>query len=228
MGIFDKIFGKKKLNHNSETNKNNELNVGDTIISTDLNSGYKIIRSLNEEQKESIEKSTLLLRTGQLFMHYQDNNLESHDRNDPEWQNQMIFFWKAEEPFPKKSLPPHFEKFDKKYFLFQGDISALSLKVGEAIPWFGQPGLGEKHVCELHGESVTIPELHQQKLVEYVEKVDLTNTNLALLSDKEHYFFLIDDRITPFYNGSFYLEGKPVSISTAYSIGGIHLMKKTV
>ena len=59
------------------------------------------------------------------------------------------------------------------------------------------------------------------------EQVELTNNNLDILTNKEEYFFLIDDRITPFQNGSFYLRGNPISIDLAYSIGGIHIIKKT-
>ena len=159
-------------------------------------------------------------------MHYWTDNLVCTDRNDPEWQNKVMFFWKAEETFPKKSLPPQFETFKTKYFLFCGDTSKISLQVGQAMPWFGMPGLGEKHVCELNGRKVTIPELYELGLVEYVEQVDLTTDNLDILTDRELYHFLIDDRIAPFRNGNFYLKGKPIPIDVAYSIGGIHIIKK--
>lgn len=94
------------------------------------------------------------------------------------------------------------------------------------MPWFGMPGLGEKHVCELNGRKVTIPELYELGLVEYVEQVDLTTDNLDILTDRELYHFLIDDRIAPFWNGNFYLKGKPIPIDVAYNIGGIHIIKK--
>lgn len=217
MGLFDKIFGKKA---NSETL---QLQQGDTFIST----GNDImVRTLTDEQKESIDKSTILLRTGQLYMHYWTDNLICTDRDAPEWQNKVMFFWKAEEPFPKKSLPPEFETFKTKYFLFCGDTSRISLQVGQAMPWFGMPGLGEKHVCELNGQKVTIPELHKLGLIEYIEQVELTTDNLDILTNREDYFFLIDERITPFQNGSFYLNGKSIPIDLAYSIGGIHIIKK--
>jgi hypothetical protein len=203
------------------------LEKGDTFISTGDNVGYKIIGNLTDEQKEKIEKSTILLRTGQLYMHYWTDNLICADRNDQEWQNKVMFFWKAEEPFPKKSLPPYFETFKVKYFLFEGDTSKISLKVGQAMPWFGMPGLGEKHVCEMNGEKVTIPELHKLGVVEYIEQVELTNENFEILTDKENYLFLIDERLTPFRNGNFYLNGQPIPINVAYSIGGIHIIKKT-
>jgi len=230
MGIFDKLFGKKQIEDNSQNVKNKQtvrLEKGDTFIATGDKVGYKIIRTLTDEQKELIEKSTILLRTGQLYMHYWTDNLICKDRNDQEWQNKVMFFWKAEEPFPKKSLPPHFETFKVKYFLFQGDTSKISLKVGQAMPWFGMPGLGEKHVCEMNGENVTIPELYELGVVEYIEQAELTDKNFEILSDKENYLFLIDERLTPFRNGNFYLDGQPIPINVAYSIGGIHIIKKT-
>lgn len=227
MGFFDKLFGKKQTNDNSETNETTQLKEGDKFVSTGDNVGYKIIRELTDEQKNRIESSIILLRTGQLYMHYWTDNLVCTDRNDQEWQNKVMFFWKAEEPFPKKSLPPIFESFEIKHFLFQGDTSNISLQVGQAMPWFGMPGLGEKHVCEANGEKLTIPELYKMGIVEYIEQVELTDKNLNILTDKENYFFLVDERITPFHNGSFLLQGKPISISLAYSIGGIHIVKKS-
>lgn len=200
---------------------------GEAFVSAGDEYAFKIIRPLTEEQKAAIDKSTILLRTGQLYMHYWTDNLVCPDRNNPEWRNKVMFFWKAEELFPKKSLPSEFETFKTRYFLFTGDTSGISLKVMQATPWFGMPGLGEKHVCEVNGQEITIPELNKLGLIEYVDQVVLTSENLSVLTDRENYFFLIDDRITPFKNGVFYLQNKPVSIDMAYSIGGIHLIKNT-
>jgi hypothetical protein len=230
MRFFDKLFGKKQAENNSQNEDKTQtvkLKKGDTFISTGDNVGYKIIRSLTDEQKEKIEKSTILLRTGQLYMHYWTDNLICIDRNDQEWQNKVMFFWKAEEPFPKKSLPPNFESFKVKHFLFDGDTSKISLKVGQAMPWFGMPGLGEKHVCEMNDEKVTIPELNKLGIVEYIEQIELTKENSDILTDKENYLFLIDERLTPFHNGNFYLNGQPIPINIAYSVGGIHIIKKS-
>ncbi len=229
MRFFDKFFGKKQAENNSQ-NVNEiqtvKLEEGDTFISTGDNVGFKIIRSLTDEQKERIEKSTILLRTGQLYMHYWTDNLICTNRNDQEWQNKVMFFWKAEEPFPKKSLPSNFEIFKVKHFLFQSDTSNISVQVGQAMPWFGMPGLGEKHVCEINGEKVTIPELYKLGNIDYVEQVKLTSENFEILTDKENYFFLIDERLTPFHDGNFLLNGKSIPINIAYSVGGIHLVKK--
>lgn len=118
-------------------------------MSVNNNSAYKIIRPLSNEQKESVEKLTILLRASQLYMHYWTDNLVCKDPNDQAWQNKVMFFWKAEEPFPKKSLPPEFETFKIKYFLFKEHTSNVLLRIGQAMPWFGMPGLGEKHVCKM-------------------------------------------------------------------------------
>ncbi len=234
MGFFDKLFeglfGKKPAENSSQDANETqtvELKKGDKFISTGANAGYRVIRELTDEQKERIEKSTILLRTGQLYMHYWTDNLICTDRNDQEWQNKVMFFWKAEEPFPKKSLPPDFKTYKEKHFLIQGDISNVSLQVGQAMPWFGMPGLGEKHVCSISGEKVTIPELYKLGMIEYIEQVELSTNNFDILTDEDNYYFLINERLTPFCNGNFYLDGQPIPINVAYGIGGIHIIKKT-
>jgi len=105
-----------------------------------------------------------------------------------------------------------------------GEVFGLAEKLGASV---GMPGLGEKHVCEINGEKVTIPELNKLGLVEYIEPIELTNDNLNILTNKEDYFLLIDERITTFQNGNFYLKDKPIPIDIAYSVGGIHIIKKT-
>ncbi|HSD07625.1 hypothetical protein [Flavobacterium sp.] len=230
MGFLDKLFGKKQTEYNSQNLAETEtvqLEKGDTFISTGDNYGYKVIRQLTEEQRESVDKSTILLRASQLYMHYWTKNLVCTDLNDQEWLNKVMFFWKAEEPFPRKSLPPVFETFEIKNFLFVGDTSNISLQTAQAMPWFGMPGLGEKCVCEINGQKITIPELNKLGMVEYVEPVELTDDNLDILTNREDYFFLIDERITPFKKGNFHLKDKPIPIDVAYSIGGIHIIKKT-
>ncbi|ANO48525.1 hypothetical protein B0A78_09140 [Flavobacterium columnare NBRC 100251 = ATCC 23463] len=229
MGFFDIFFKKKQAVTNLKNSKKTQdvqLNKENTFVSTVDHLKHKIIRSLTNEQRERIHKSTILLQAGQLYMHYWTDHLVCKNPNDPEWQNKVMFFWKAEEPFPKKSLPPIFETFKTKHFLFVGDTSKISLQIGQAIPWFGMPGLGQKHSCEMNGQKITIPELNKIGLVEYIEPVELKDDNLDILSDKDNYFFLIDERITPFQNGNFLLNGIPIPIDVAYSIGGIHIIKK--
>jgi hypothetical protein len=230
MGLFNKLFGRKQTSdsiQNPSLIKAVQLQKGDTFFLTGDNNGFKIIRPLTEEQKQKVNESTILFRTGRLYMHYWTDNLVCTDRNDPEWQNKVLFFWKAEESFPRKSLPPVFETFKVRHFLFSGDTSNISLKAAQAMPWFGMPGLGEKHVCELNGGEVSVPELYELGLVEYVEAVELTTRNLEVLTDHENYMFLVDERITTFQSGSFYLNGNSVPIDIAFSVGGIHIIKIT-
>lgn len=229
MGFFDKLFKNKKLDNDSKQVSETgslRLEPGDTLISAGDDYVFKVVVPLTEEQKESINKSTLLLRANQLYMHYWTGNLVNEDPANQEWQNTVMFFWKAEEPFPKKSLPPVFETFETRNFLFAGDTSQISLQVGQVMPWFGMPGLGEKHVCEIDAQKVTIPQLNKLGLVEYVEQVKLTDGNLEVLTNREEYFFLMYSRVVVFKENNFYLKGKIIAIDTAYSIGGIRLMKK--
>ena len=226
MGLFDKLFGKKETKDAADT-QTVQLKKGDTFISTGDNFGYKVIRQLTDEQKERIDKSTIQLMPTQLYMHYWTDNLLCENPNDQEWQNKVMFFWKAEEAFPKKALPQIFETFKVKNFVIVGDTSNISLQVGRAMPWFGMPGLGEKHFCEINDQKTSIPELNKLGIVEYVEPVELTNNNLDILTNRDDYFFLVDDRITPYQNGNFFLKGKPIPIEVAYSVGGIHIVKKT-
>ncbi len=228
MGLFEKLFGKKKSTDFSQNlTTNDHLEKGETFISNGDNYGFKIVTQLTDEQRQALENSSILLKTGQLYMHYWINNLVCTDPNNPEWQNKVVFFWKADEPFPKKSLPKEFETFENKFFLFKGDTSKVSLYTGQAMPWFGMPGLGEKHYCEINGQKITIPELNALGLVDYFIPVELTNDNLNILTDKENYYLLIDDKITFFQNGSFYLNDSPISIDLAYNVGGIHIIKTT-
>ena len=100
MGLFDKFFKQRQAKDNTRIFSGTEtvqLQKDDTFISTGDNYAFKIIRALTEEQKHAIDKSTILLRTGQLYMHYWTDNLFCADRNDPEWRNKVMFFWKAEE-----------------------------------------------------------------------------------------------------------------------------------
>ena len=230
MELFDNLFGKKKKDENvphQKEIKKEQLETGDTFISTGNNDAYRIIRPLTPLQQTKIDKSTILLRASQLYMHYWTDHLVCEDPDDQDWLNKVMFFWKAEEPFPKKSLPPIFETFKVKNFLFTGNTSIISLKGGQVMPWYGMPGLGEKLFCEINGQKITIPELNKLGLVDYVDFIELADDNVDILTNREDYFFLIDNRITPFQKGNFYLNGTPIPIYVAYSIGGIHIVKKT-
>jgi len=228
MRFFKDLFGRKQKENilqNEIADKTIILEKGDMLVSTGDKTGYKVTKPLTAIERDAIQQSTILLQISQLYMHYWTADLVCEDPDDQEWQNKVMFFWKAEEPFPKKSLPPEFETFEKKYFLFEG-VSGVEVLIGKAAPWFGQPGLGDKHVCVIDGRKVTIPELNKKGLVTYVRMVSLNEANLDVLKNREDYFFLVDERITPFQNGNFQLDGIPIPIDVAYSVGGIHLIQK--
>jgi hypothetical protein len=229
MGLFDKIFGKKENKSAAEPQAETQkvqLQEGDVFVSVGDNLGFKVLRKLTEEQKGKMATATIPVMVAQLYMHYWTDDLVCEDPNDQSWQNQVVFFWKADEPFPKKSLPPIFETFKVKNFVFVDNSLNIALKVGQAMPWFGMPGLGEKHFCELNNQKVTIPELYKLGVVEYIEPVELTNDNVEILTDRENHFFLVDERIAQFKNNNFYLQDKIVPIEIAYSVGGLHIVKK--
>lgn len=59
-----------------------------------------------------------------------------------------------------------------------------------------------------------------------MERVKLTPHNLAALTDRKHYFFLVDSQLTSFENGTFYWLGQPVTLADAYSVGGLQLVRR--
>lgn len=226
MSLFDKLFGKKKEPIDI-ANENNHPHIeeGEIIVATQSGDSYKAIRNLTQLQSEKLENSTISIKTGQLYTHFWTEEPDPTDRADPEWQNKVMFFWKADEPFQKKSLPPFFEELPSQYFFFQGDTAKLAVRSGEATPWFGMPGLGEKHVVEINNEMVTVPELQQLGYVEYFEKIELTDKNLDLLTANEQVFLHPINPLLEFDNGQFYFNNKPISISDAYRIGALILIK---
>ena len=77
MGFFEKLFGKKKEYSNSlkeDYEKTIRLQAGTEIVSTGDNVAYPFTKNLTEEQKVGIENSTILLRSGQVYMHYWTDN----------------------------------------------------------------------------------------------------------------------------------------------------------
>ena len=88
------------------------------------------------------------------------------------------------------------------------------------------PGGGEKYFCTINDEKIPVPKLYQMKAVEYIEHIVLTNENIDILYQKGEYFFIVDERIVRFANNTFYLQNRPISIDTAYSIGGLHILKR--
>lgn len=223
MGIFTKFFAKKE--EQEEPKKSQVfLEKGTKIISLGEDLNFKVVKTLSQQQKEELNTSTIPILITQLYMHYWSDGLVCEDPQDQAWKNQAVFFWKAEEPFPKKSLPPDFEEFDVRYFIFvKYDVL---IKGGEVVPWFGRPGLGTKYFCELDSQEVSIPELSKLGVIEYVESVELTPDNLGILTDREQYFYLADEKVARVEDNTFLLHGKSIPIDVAYSIGGLNIVRK--
>lgn len=189
-----------------------------TVLTVDGSNGYPVIREISANQKKEIDNHSLNFIDDQLFMHYWVDNIE-HNEEDPVWQNTSLYFWKAEEPFSKKALPPIFEDFKKRFFVINKPIT---LEVFLATPWFDQPGLGEIHVAVIDHEMIPLLDLYRANVIDYVEMIETLYSKD--LSDSK-YGFLVDERIVSLKNGKLYLDGQDIPYHIAYSIGGIHLVK---
>lgn len=220
------MFWKKK--ESPPDKEKMQLEKGDMILTFDLDSktAFKLVRKCTPEQKEQLDVSSLCFVTGRsVFMHYSDDD-PVEKRGDPEWENRSIFFWDINETFPKKSLPPYFEQFLVRIFQFPNiELGNVHLICGETAPWFGQPGGGYKYYCEENGEKLTIEELRQRQLVEYLEFVELNSTNLEILREREHYFFLASKTLD-FIDGLPAINGKVIPISAAYEIGLFTIVRR--
>ncbi|TCN67606.1 hypothetical protein [Acetobacteroides hydrogenigenes] len=220
--MFERLFGKKDSKMDSTTT----LKKGEKFVAFEDNTGYKILRQLSPELQDLLDKSPLKLMQTQLFMHYWDSKMKEENINDPTWQNQAIYFWKAEEPFEKKSLPPFFEEYEKKFFVIIKESPYIKFMSAKAIPWFGMPGMGDKIWGNRGGKDITIKELANENIIEFINFVDLVENNISILSQSGEYYFLVDDRIVRFDKGDFFIKDKRIPLSLAYKIGGVHIVKK--
>jgi len=181
--------------------------------------------NLSEHLKKNINESCLAILTHPMFMHYWSGTTKKNSQ-DPEWQNQAYFFWETTEPFERKSLPPTFKKFNRKYFLIKNVIEGIQLQKATAIPWFGMPGGGSKYAFTLNNTEQSIIDLVDKEMLEYIEIITLTDDNDYVLQDRENYFFHMNQTKLQYQNNSFFLNGKPVSIIDAYKSGGLQVLKK--
>jgi hypothetical protein len=204
--MFRKLFGK-----NDKKSKNQE---------TQENSKHSEIRM---DLSELIEKSTIQIMTHQLFMHHQKNDLIDNP-NDPAWKNQAIYFWKGNEKFERKSLPPEFREYEKHYFIVNGVPKELQLNHGKAMPWFGMEGNGDKYFFSFNGAEVRLKELAVRNIIQYVQTPQLNMENVSILNDRENYFWLMDTEMIGYENNSFQYNGNPISISKAYELGGLRII----
>ncbi len=193
-------------------------NDNSTCLSVDNINSHLLIKNISDNEKSEIDNSNLRFIQRQLFMHYDMENIE-YDEDDPVWQNTSLYFWQAEEPFPKKSLPPMFEELTHKYFVFNTTINLESFLV---TPWFDQPGLGEKYSAIVESKKTPLANLYESKIISYINHIsDLTLDKLT----NDDYYFLVDERIVTFKDNRLYLDEQIVPNHVAYIIGGIHLVR---
>lgn len=216
-----KNWFRKKQKEESISSTEQILEKGERILGReDSNSFYKIIRDVSDDVSSKLEASTISLWIGELFMHYW-NDATIEDRNNPEWQNQGLYFWLANEDFPNKSLPPVFEKMNKKFFRITNTVQTFK---GTVIPWFGMPGGGLKMGFGNSNNPTPIKDIEELGYIEYVEIIELSAQNLEILNNRENYTLLANTHIK-FENNEFYLDGKPITLTQAYSIGVINIAK---
>lgn len=204
--MFKRLFGKKKE---------------DVAIKV---TGDNSTSKFSSELRDKIESSTLQLLTHDLFMHYSSENLVENFSN-PEWQNQAIYFWRNDEPFEKKSLPPHFNDLQHKFFIINGLPQSVSASGGAAIPWFGMPGEGIKYFFQSNGQLIPIKELAANDNLSYVEVIELSNSTPDIFKDRGNYFFLLNKAVIKFEKGNFIHNEKEIGFSEAVEIGGFSLIK---
>jgi len=206
--MFRKLFGKKTETKKTVDNDNSNI------------TGKKF----SVELKQRIEQSRLQLMTHELFMHYWTDNLTEETEN-PEWQNQTVFFWKFKELFEKKSLPPNFKELEKKYFIVNGLPDNINVSSGQVMPWFGMPGGGTKYLFQTSDKQIQINDLAMNNEISYVEVVELSDSNSDILTKLEDYFFLMDTTMINFDRGKFYFEQKQIPFADAVEIGGLELIR---
>ncbi len=164
-----------------------------------------------------INEALLTFNNGDCFMHYYDKNTKKN-KQDPSWQNQGIFFWKADELFEKKSLPDTFLNFEKMTFMINQIPEYVTFRAGKAIPWFGKPGGGDKFFFDYQNTQITLEEAKEMNVIFYCNEVVLNQDNLHILKDRDHYFFKISSNIK-FIDKEFYLNESKISLSELYKLG---------
>lgn len=176
--------------------------------------------------RELVNRSTLPLLTHKLFMHYFDPNAAVDEQN-PEWQNQGIFFWTSKEAFERKSLPPHFKNLEKKYFIVNQLPPNYQVALGKAIPWFGMPGNGDKYYIHEAEKQLTLDKLAAQQVISYVKRIELIQENANVLHDRLNYRLLLDDQTMRYDPSSdkFYYNNTEVSLGGAFELGAVEILK---
>ncbi|WP_109300015.1 glycohydrolase toxin TNT-related protein [Aquimarina sp. AU474] len=156
-------------------------------------------------------------------MHYFDLKTEI-DKNNPAWQNQGMFFWKADEVFEKKSLPDDFLQYEQKTFLLSEIPEYIDIAAGKAMPWFGKPGGGDKYFFKYEDSPITIEEARKLNVITYFNYVTLHENNLSILNDRDSYIFQLDKTIE-FRDKEFYYANDKISLSDLYHKGLLKILE---
>ncbi|MEK6493579.1 hypothetical protein [Myroides odoratimimus] len=212
MGFISRLFGKRE----------------NTPISANTSTVPSVYIDLSEEQKNALKQSILPLRTGQLYMHYWEEDLSAEDYDNVDWAHRVVHFWEAEEVFEKKSLPLPFLDLEEMYFLFKGDLTNIEFEIGKALPWSGFPGGATKYTTYLNEQRISIPQLSTYGNIDYIEHIHLNEHNLDILTESNDHLLLLDERIVQYNKGEFLLDNAIIPIDVAYSIGGLHLVRKLI
>jgi hypothetical protein len=203
------------------------LQKGDEIVQLDEKHFLKRYRDISDALRTALDEATLVFVASDAYMHYMQDNLEE-DMDDQQYLNQAVFFWEATEAFPRKSLPPHWEDFPRKYFRIVGSSDDIGTVFGEVAPWFGQPGGGTKYYFARSEEDmVTLAQAESSGLIEYFHFVDLTEDNAGILTDREQYYFLTNGRSLDFIEGWPAIGGQQIPISVAYECGLFDIVCRT-
>lgn len=119
---------------------------------------------LSPQLKALVETAPLLMLPQRLFVHFQSDNLKEEPGN-PDWENQAVFFWDYDEPFEKKSMPPHFKNYPEHYFVYSKPFpEGMRFLSAEVIPWFGMPGGGRKYHVEFKDAHVTYQRAYRERM----------------------------------------------------------------
>ncbi len=175
---------------------------------------------------DEINNSTLPILTHKIFSHY-SNEKTKKDINNPEWQNQELFFWDYDEFFEKKSLPISFKEYQTKYFIFISLPPNYGLRQAKVIPWFGMEGNGNKYSVVHMEKYVPLTELLSEKIIQYVQFVELSNKNSWILKNNENFSIVLTDSEV-YYSPKekhFTRSNKEITLKELYNRGSIKVVK---
>ncbi len=149
----------------------------------------------SDSENDIGEDIKLPLLNSQIFMHYDSGIKQKKDLQDQEWVNQHVFFWTAFEPFEKKSLPAQFKEYTHRYFILRKELPKLiNIGVGQAMPWFGMPGNGDKYFLSSNNTQMPIKRLIDTGHFQYIELLDKQK---HIFSDLQNIFAAVNGNLLP-------------------------------